>query len=128
MKHTLITADMISRYSELSKQKKKIETEMNSLKEVFNAYFDVHVGENSKGELIDHGFKLQRQIRKTERYNEAQAVQKLEAIQMHDLIQTVKRPDDKKIEAAISLGFLTEDVLANCKEINYSKAISVKEI
>ena len=125
---SLITADMIKRYNELSRQKKKIDAELNSLKDVFNAYFDAHVGENTKGELIDHGYKLQRQIRKTERYKEKETIQKLEAINMQDLIQTVKKPDDKKIEAAISLGFLQKEVLADCKEISFSKAISVKEI
>lgn len=86
------------------------------------------MGENTKGELLDNSLKLQRQIRKTERFNEAQAVQKLEEMNMHDLIETVKRPDDKKIEAAISLGFLNEEALADCRVITYSKAITVKEV
>lgn len=128
MNKTLITGDMISRYNELTKQKKKIEAEINQLKDTFNAYFDQQVGENTKGELLDNSLKLQRQIRKTERFNEAQAVQKLEEMNMHDLIETVKRPDDKKIEAAISLGFLNEEALADCRVITYSKAITVKEV
>jgi len=128
MNNTLITGDMIIRYNELSAQKKKIESEMNQLKELFNTYFDQQVGVNTKGELIDNGLKLQRQIRKAERFNELQAVQKLEELNMHDLIETVKRPDEKKIEAAISLGFLNEEDLADCRMITYSKAISVKEV
>ena len=128
MNNTLITGDMIIKYNELSAQKKKIESEMNQLKELFNTYFDQQVGVNTKGELIDNGLKLQRQIRKAERFNELQAVQKLEELNMHDLIETVKRPDEKKIEAAISLGFLNEEDLADCRMITYSKAISVKEV
>ncbi len=128
MNNTLITGDMIIKYNELSAQKKKIESEMNQLKELFNTYFDQQVGVNTKGEIIDNGLKLQRQIRKAERFNEPQTVQRLEELNMHDLIETVKRPDEKKIEAAISLGFLNEEELANCRIITYSKAISVKEI
>ena len=128
MNNTLITGDMIIKYNELSAQKKKIESEMNQLKELFNTYFDQQVGVNIKGEIIDNGLKLQRQIRKSERFNEPQTVQRLEELNMHDLIETVKRPDEKKIEAAISLGFLNEEELANCRIITYSKAISVKEI
>jgi len=128
MNNTLITGDMIIKYNELSAQKKKIESEMNQLKELFNTYFDQQVGVNIKGEIIDNGLKLQRQIRKSERFNEPQTVQRLEELNMHDLIETVKRPDEKKIEAAINLGFLNEEELANCRIITYSKAISVKEI
>ena len=128
MNNTLITGDMIIKYNDLSAQKKKIESEMTHLKELFNTYFDQQVGVNTKGELIDNGLKLQRQIRKTEKFNEPQAVQKLEELNMHDLIKNVKRPDEKKIEAAISLGFLNEEALEDCKIITYSKAISVKEI
>jgi hypothetical protein len=128
MNNTLITADMITRYNDLSKKKKEIEMEMENLKEIFHQYFDSHVGINHKGELIDNGLKLQRQIRKYEKYSTVPTVYKLEELNMKELIKTVKIPDEEKMNAAIKLGFLKEQDLENCKLITYSKAISVKEL
>ena len=128
MNNTLITADMITRFNELSKKKKEIEMEMEKLKEVFHTYFDHHVGVNNKGELIDNGIKLQRQIRKYEKYSTVPTVYKLEELNMNELIKTVRIPDEEKMNAAIKLGFLKEQDFENCKLITYSKAISVKEL
>ena len=124
----LITTDMIARYQELMKQKKEIDNEMDHLKKIFHVYFDRLVGVNQKGEIIHEGMKLQRQIRKTEKYNETSTVQKLEALCLHDLIQNIKKPDTEKISAAIALGLLKEADLHECKEISYAKVISVKDI
>ncbi|OCA86811.1 hypothetical protein [Bacillus sp. FJAT-27986] len=128
MNNTLITADMITRFNELNKKKKEIEMEMEKLKEVFHTYFDHHVGANNKGELIDNGIKLQRQIRKYEKYSTVPTVYKLEELNMNELIKTVKIPDEEKMNAAIKLGFLKEKDFESCKLITYSKAISVKEV
>ena len=128
MNKLLITGDMIVRYNELTKKKKEIENEMNTLKEIFHTYFDTQVGENKKGELIDQGIKLQRQIRKTEKYHDEKTVQKLEGLNMNELIKIVKKPDEEKINAAINLGFLNTNELEECLITSYSKAISVKEI
>ena len=128
MNKILITGDMLIRYNELTKKKKEIENEMNTLKEIFHTYFDMQIGENKKGELIDNGIKLQRQIRKTEKYQDEKTVEKLEGLNMNDLIKIVKKPDEEKINAAINLGFLNEDELKECLITSYSKAISVKEL
>lgn len=128
MSTTLITSEMIARYYELSKIKKELEAEMNDLKEIFHIFFDDQVGGNMKGELIVDGLKLQRQIRKTEKYREEETVQKLEELNMNDLILIVKQPDDEKIAAALNLGLLAEEDLKGCKLTSYSKAISVKEV
>jgi hypothetical protein len=128
MNNTLITADMITRFNELSKQKKEIELEMERLKEIFHKYFDSHVGINNKGELVDNGLKLQRQIRKYEKYSTVPTVYKLEELNMKELIKTVKVPDEEKMNAAIKLGFLKEQDFESCKLVTYSRAISVKEL
>lgn len=127
MKHVLVTADMIARYHSLTKEKKAIEEEMNALKEVFHDFFDKQTGVNQKGELIENGLKLQRQIRKTEKYLPEPTVQKLEELKMKDLIEVRKLPDEDKIKASIKLGFLKEEDLEDCKAISYSKAIAIKE-
>lgn len=127
MNDILITADMMARYHSLSKEKKAIEDEMNVLKEVFHQFFDKQAGVNQKGELIEEGLKLQRQIRKTEKYLPEPTVQKLEELKMKDLIKVIKIPDEEKINASIKLGFMREEDLEGCKAINYSKAISIKQ-
>ena len=127
MNDILITADMMARYHSLSKEKKAIEDEMNVLKEVFHQFFDKQAGVNQKGELIEEGLKLQRQIRKTEKYLPEPTVQKLEELKMKDLIKVIKIPDEEKINASIKLGFMREEDFKGCKAIYYSKAISIKQ-
>ncbi|MFL6555936.1 MAG: hypothetical protein ACJ8MO_07450, partial [Bacillus sp. (in: firmicutes)] len=110
----LITGDMLVKYYELNKQKKEIEMEMNELKDAFQNYFNNLVGSNHKGEITISGYKLQRQIRKTEKYDEVETIKRLEELQMNELIQVVKKPDDVKIKAALNLGLLNPDHLEGC--------------
>jgi hypothetical protein len=126
--HSLITEEMLVKYYELNKKKKEIELEMNQLKDVFHNYFNSLIGPNDKGEITVNGYKLQRQVRKTEKYNEEMTVKRLEDLQMKDLIQIVKKPDDQKIKSAINLGLLTNKHLEDCIVTTYSPAISVKTL
>ncbi|WP_160726081.1 hypothetical protein [Bacillus sp. USDA818B3_A] len=125
---TLISGDMLLRYYELNKQKKEIEMEMNELKDTFQRYFNNLVGTQQKGEITVSGFKLQRQIRKTEKFNEEETVKRLEELQMTDLIQVIRRPDDTKIKAALDLGLLSQSHLEGCVTTSYSPALSVKPL
>ncbi|MFJ7726232.1 hypothetical protein ACIQXV_08710 [Neobacillus sp. NPDC097160] len=125
---SLITGEMLVRYYELNKQKKEVELEMNQLKDVFQTYFNNLIGSHHKGEITISGYKLQRQIRKTEKYNEEETIRRLEELQMNDLIQVIKKPDDGKIKAALNLGLLTANNLEGCIVTNYSPAILVKPI
>jgi hypothetical protein len=127
-KDSFVTAEMVEKYYELNKKKKEIELEMTELKEVFNDYFNNLVGPIDKGEITVNGYKLQRLVRKTERFNEEVTVKKLEELQMNDLIQVVRKPDDAKIKAALNLGLLNEKQLAGCISTAYSPAISVKTL
>ncbi|OIK15777.1 hypothetical protein BIV60_08020 [Bacillus sp. MUM 116] len=124
----MVTGEMLIKYYELNKQKKEIELEMNQLKESFQQYFDSFVGENVKGDITIAGYKLQRQIRNTEKYNEDVIIKRLEDLQMNDLIQIVKKPDDVKIKAAIQLGLLNQEHLDGCIIKTCSPAISVKPL
>ncbi|WP_026573006.1 hypothetical protein [Bacillus sp. UNC438CL73TsuS30] len=125
---TSVTGEMLVKYYELNKQKKEIELEMNQLKESFQHYFDQFVGENVKGEITISGYKLQRQIRNTEKYNDELTIKRLEELQMNDLIQIVKKPDDGKIKAALQLGLLNQEHLDGCLIKTSSPAISVKPL
>lgn len=125
---SFVTAEMLVKYYELNKQKKEIELEMNELKDIFHDYFNKLVGPNDKGEITINGYKLQRQVRKTEKYHEDVTVKRLEELQMNDLIQVVKKPDDAKIKAALNLGLLNEQQLEGCITTTYSPAISVKTL
>ncbi|MBI0580830.1 hypothetical protein IEC97_26175 [Neobacillus cucumis] len=125
---TLVTGEMLVKYYELNKQKKEIELEMNQLKDSFQHYFDQYIGENVKGEITISGYKLQRQIRNSEKYNDELTIKRLEDLQMNDLIQIVKKPDDSKIKAALQLGLLNQEHLDGCIIKTSSPAISVKPI
>jgi hypothetical protein len=119
---------MLVKYYELSKKKKEIELEMNELKDTFHDYFNKLVGPNNKAEVTINGYKLQRQMRKIEKYNEEVTVKRLEELQMIDLVQVVKKPDDAKIKSALQLGLLDEKNLEGCIVTSYSPAISVKTL
>lgn len=125
---SLITGEMLVKYYELNKQKKEIELEMNELKDTFQHYFNNLVGSDHKGEITISGYKLQRQIRKTEKYNEMETIKRLEDLQMSELIQVVKKPDDAKIKAALNLGLLSPEHLEGCIISTTSPAITVKPI
>lgn len=127
-KDSFVTAEMVVKYYELNKKKKEIELEMNDLKDAFHDYFNNLVGPIDKGEITINGYKLQRLVRKTEKYHEEVTVKRLEDLQMNDLIQLVKKPDDAKIKAAINLGLLNEQQLEGCISTTYSPAISVKTL
>lgn len=124
----VITEDMLARYYDLNKMKKEIESEMNQLKANFHSYMDVYAGENKKGEFLEGEYKLLRQIRKLEKFREKNTVDRLEELQMHDLINIVKKPDDGKVNAAIELGLLGSDDLADCRITSYTQAIAVKKL
>ncbi|MGV3466760.1 MAG: hypothetical protein ACO1OT_15905 [Heyndrickxia sp.] len=121
-----LTEEMMTQYFEWSQQKKEIETKMEEYKKAFHHYFDQQVGLNAKGQVKIGNYILQRLIRKTEKYDEVQTVQRLEDLQLNDLIQIVKRPDAEKIKSAIHLGFLKESDLEGCLKVYSSPAISVK--
>ncbi len=122
-----VTAEMIERYYECNKQKKEIENQMEELKQLFHLYFDKSFGEEKKAEVVMGGYKLQRQVRKSEKFSD-ETVQKLEALRMHELIKTVKKPDDAKIKAAIQLNLIKEEELEGCLVTSSSMAISVKPL
>jgi hypothetical protein len=124
----MLTGDMLVKYYELNKQKKEIEMEMNELRDAFQSYFNNLVGSDHKGEITISGYKLQRQIRKTEKYDEAETIKRLEELKLNELIQVVKKPDDVKIKAALNLGLLNPNQLKGCFISTCSPAISVKPI
>lgn len=117
---------MLAHYLELNKRKKEIEAELEELKKTFIQYFDESVGKNVKGEVLIREFKLQRQIRKIEKYDQETTLKRLEELNLNDLIK--KSPDEKKIKSAIDLGILQEEELKDCKIVNTSQAIYVKNV
>ncbi|MBS4207486.1 hypothetical protein [Bacillus sp. FJAT-50079] len=125
-KSSVLTDEALKNYYELYKKKKEIDEEMDHLKRVFHTYFDDHIGANHKGEITLNGYKLQRQIRKMEKYHDETTIKRLEDLNMHELIQTIKKPDATKIKSALSLGLLREEDLDGCIITTLSPAISVK--
>jgi hypothetical protein len=123
-----MTGELVIKYYELNKKKKEIEMELTQLKDIFHSYFDNQVGSNDKGEITISGFKLQRQIRKTEKYNDEVTIERLEELKMNELIQVIKRPDDVKIKSALNLGLLNERDLEGCIITTSTPAISVKPV
>lgn len=122
----LITREMLAKYDDLSRRKKEIDQQLDQLKKIFNEYLDTAVGEKKKADMMISDYKLQRQIRLTEKYEQEATVAVLEKLNLADLI--VKRPDEGKIKAALDLGLLKEEDLEGCKKISTSQAIFVKQI
>lgn len=117
---------MLANYHELNLKKKEIETELNELKKVFNQYFDMAVGKDTRGDMTIGDYKLQRQVRVTEKYEEEDTVNRLEELNLLDLIQ--KKPDEEKIKAALNLGLLNVTDLEGCIKTSSSQAIYVKRM
>ncbi|PGM53691.1 hypothetical protein [Bacillus sp. AFS053548] len=123
-----ITEPMLNEYYDLSQKKKDIENQLEELQKIFHGYFDLQVGMNEKGELIINNLKLERIIRKKEKFNEEKTINKLEELNLADLIQIVRKPDGDKIKSAINLGLLKEKDLDGCISVNSSQAIYVKPL
>ncbi|KQL17877.1 hypothetical protein ACFFHH_04540 [Cytobacillus solani] len=123
---SLITKEMLANYHELNLKKKEIETELNELKKAFNQYFDMAVGKDTRGDIAIGDYKLQRQVRVTEKYEQEDTVNRLEKLNFLDLIQ--KKPDEEKIKAALNLGLLKESDLVGCIKASSSLAIYVKRV
>lgn len=124
--NSIVTKEMLARYLELSQSKKAVEDELEALKKMFHHHFDMSVGQNEKGEIIISDYKLQRQIRKTEKFDQEATVQRLEELNLQDLLQ--KRPDESKIKSALELGLLKEEDLEGCRSYKSNAAIYVKHI
>lgn len=121
-----VTDLMLNEYLNLNLRKKEIENQLDELQKIFHSYFDYQVGENQKGELVINNLKLERVIRKKEKFDETETVNKLEELKLTDLI--VKKPDGDKIKSAINLGLLSEKDLEGCISTTSTKAIYVKPI
>ncbi|MGE6258083.1 hypothetical protein ACQKCU_09270 [Heyndrickxia sporothermodurans] len=129
MKHDvdyLLTKEMIILYDELNRKKKEVEAELDQLKKAFNQYFDIAVGKNGKGEVIIGGYKIQRQIRTTEKFDQETTIKRLEELNMMDLIQ--KKPDEVKVRSAMNLGLLKDQDLEGCIKTSSTQAIYVKKV
>ncbi|MEG6573167.1 hypothetical protein V6C31_01275 [Caldibacillus debilis] len=122
----VITEEIVARFFQLVKKEKEIEKELNQLKRQFNDYFDAKVGNSEKGEKEIGPYRLQRQIRVRESYKEEEVVRKLEELNLRDCIQYIKKPDYRKLEAAIALGLLSEGELDEYKERKFTPVITVK--
>nr|WP_276531374.1 hypothetical protein [Fictibacillus nanhaiensis] len=119
---------MVIKYNTLSAKKKELEKELDELKNVFHIYFDNLVGKNEKGEVTVNNYKLQRQIRKSEKFNDEKTVHRLTELNMTDLIQHVPKPDEEKVKSAINLGLIKEEDLEGCLIKSASQAIVVKTL
>lgn len=126
--HQLITEQDLDRYYKLSERKKEIEKKMKELNQTFHLYFDETAGENQKGEVHIGQFKLQRQIRKSNYFDNEKTVKRLEELNLHDCIQIIKKPDQKKIESAITLGIIEDEQINDCRLSKNTKAIIVKKV
>lgn len=124
----MVNEEMLNRYYELNMRKKDIDNEMAKLKKVFHQYFDNTIGQKENGETIVGDFMLQRQIRGSESLDDEKTVELLEELNLTDCIETVKRPDRQKIDAAVTLGLLAQSDLEDCIIKKVSQAIIVKMV
>lgn len=123
-----ITEQVLEQYYQLNERKKEIEKQMKELNQAFHQYFDETAGENEKGEVHVGPYKLQRQIRSSHYFDDEKTVQRLEELNLHDCIQIIKKPDQKKLESAITLGIIEGDQINDCKVSKNTKAIVIRKI
>lgn len=124
----VVTEDKISRYYELQRQAKELEKEMSKLKKEFHHYFDLRDGEYSKSEKTTEHYALQRQIRVSKQYDDQKTIQLLKELSLEDCIQVLERPDQEKIDAAVTLGLIEKESLEQCIQMKHSQAIVVRKI
>ena len=122
----LITREKLAQFVELNRKKKDIESQLDALKKDFNQHFDQSVGKLVKGDLMISDFKVQRQIRTIEKFDQEVTVHRLEELNLTDLIQ--KKPDEGKIKSALNLRLLSEADLEGCISTSFSQAIYVKQM
>ncbi|WP_456279130.1 hypothetical protein [Bacillus sp. AK128] len=123
-----ITEKLLERYVFLNNLTKDAKEEMDKIKQVFHAFFDEKSGVNAKAEVTIGDYFVQRQIRVSESFDDERTVDYLEKVNLKDCIQHVKKPDEKKIEAAIQLGLLNGPEMNELKISKATQAISVKKI
>ncbi len=123
---TTVTEELLERYFTITETVKELDKEMKELKKVFNIYFDDSIGREQKGELSVGNYKLQRQVRCSESFDDEKTIARLEENQLNDCIQYVKIPDKEKIEAAVTLGLLNQEDIEDCIIKKYTTAISVR--
>lgn len=128
METAAVSSEMLSQYAELNRQKKELEAKLDELKKQFHAYFDEEVGSNEKGEAVIGDYLLQRQVRRIEKYDEQKTVERLERLNLHDLIKMVKQPDEEKLKAALELELITFESIEDCLIRKHSNAIYVKPL
>ncbi|MRH41556.1 hypothetical protein GH741_02570 [Aquibacillus halophilus] len=123
-----ISEEVLKKYYDLNNQKKVLEAEMNQIKKQIHTYLDESFGKEQKGEVKRGKYKAIRTIRSSVNYDEEKTVQKLEELNLEDLILQVKRPDTEKLEAAIKIDLVKEDEFVDCKTNKLSQALTVKEL
>ncbi|MDQ0861690.1 hypothetical protein [Bacillus sp. V2I10] len=123
-----IPEEMVARYALLNEKAKRIEEELAEMKKIFNSFFDHAHGNLCKGEERIGDYKIQRQIRHSEQYHPEKTVKVLEDLNLTDCIISVKQPDKQKIDAALTLGMVSEEELKDCLIKKSSQAIVVKPI
>ncbi|WP_010281516.1 hypothetical protein [Bacillus timonensis] len=125
---TQLPEELISTYFTLSEQAKEIEKELKEMKKVLNVYFDETVGKHEKGESIVGNYKIQRQIRSSESYHDEKMVKRLEELNLVDCIQITKKPNQEKVEAAVTLGLIGQADIEDCIVKKTTNAITVRKI
>ena len=122
----MITKEMLVRFDELNRRKKDLEAELDKLKDMFHQYFDTALGQNEKGEVRIEGYRLQRQIRRMEKFDPEATVKRLEELNLPELI--LKRPDESKIKSALDLQLLKEADLDGCRISKTTAALLIKKM
>lgn len=128
IKNVFITEEKLHRFYELTEALHQMEKEIEQLKQEFHQYFDHHAGEGMKGEVLIGPYKLQRQVRVSENYDDLKTVQILEELNMVDCIKISKKADKVKVNAALSLGLIKESDLEGCLVKKGVLAISLKKV
>ncbi|GAA0363063.1 host-nuclease inhibitor Gam family protein [Bacillus horti] len=127
-KVSILSEETVQRFYELTQQAKGIDYELAELKKEIHSSLDQLVGENEKSSLLFGDIQLQRQIRTSMTYDQEKTVSRLEELQLHDCIETIRRPNADRINAAVTLGLLAEEELEGCQLRKDTPALTVRKV
>lgn len=124
----MMNEEKLERYYQLQKLIKKLEEELQQLKQQIHTYFDHEVGQNSKGSKVFGQYVVQRQVRTSIKYHPVLTVERLEELQLEDCIETKKEVNEGKLKAALELGLVQADQLTDCLIQKEALALVVRKV
>ncbi|MGM8216366.1 hypothetical protein ACLIA0_12420 [Bacillaceae bacterium W0354] len=122
-----LSEELLKQFYELKQAKKEIDDEISRIRRQILTYFNENYGENINSESQIGNFVVQRKVRKVEKFDDVKTVKKLKELGLEECIMTVEKPDEDKLQSAISLKFIKEEDLDGCIKYKYTPYLTVEK-